>query len=536
MKLTKQDIKENCTEWRQKGFILPEYDMDEMVKKTEKAPEWIHFGAGNIFRAYIARIADDLLKAGEMETGIIAVNNSDSESIERIYKPCDCLTLLVGLRAKGNRYYRVLGSVAKALAAKGNGLEELLKMAEKESLKIISYTITEKGYAVKDVSGKILPQIEQDIKEGPDGNLDTVIGKTAAMLNKRYKANGRPISLVSMDNCSHNGEKLKEGVSLVIEKWAEAGLVEEGLKEYLAEKVAFPCSMIDKITPRPAETVAKELKELGVEDMELIVTKKGTYTSAYVNAEMPQYLVIEDCFPNGRAALEKAGVYITDLETVEKAEKMKVTVCLNPLHTALAVFGCLLGYNKISDEMEDEDLKKLVYELAYKEGIPVVPDPKIINPEDFLNEVLTERLPNSNLPDTPQRIATDTSQKLAVRYGETIKAWAQKEGTDKLELIPLVIAGWLRYLTAIDDEGNKMELSPDPELENVCKIITPEMVGKAELTAEEKKEIEKLLRNKDLFGVDLCEVGLSEKIMQDFTQMLKERGAVRETISRKVNR
>ena len=103
MKLTKQDIKENCTEWLQKGFILPEYDMDEMVKKTEKAPEWIHFGAGNIFRAYIARIADDLLNAGEMETGIIAVNNSDSESIERIYKPCDCLTLLVGLRAKGNR-------------------------------------------------------------------------------------------------------------------------------------------------------------------------------------------------------------------------------------------------------------------------------------------------------------------------------------------------------------------------------------------------------------------------------------------------
>ena len=77
--------------------------------------------------------------------------------------------------------------------------------------------------------------------------------------------------------------------------------------------------------------------------------------------------------------------------------------------------------------MEDEDLKKLVNELAYKEGIPVVPDPKIINPEDFLNEVLTERLPNSNLPDTPQRIATDTSQKLAVRYGETIKAWAQRK-------------------------------------------------------------------------------------------------------------
>jgi len=356
MKLTKQDIKENCAEWLQKGFILPEYDMDEMGKKTEKAPEWIHFGAGNIFRAYIARIADDLLKAGEMETGIIAVNNYDSESIERIYKPCDCLTLLVGLRAKGNRYYRVLGSVAKALAAKGNGLEELLKMAEKESLKMISYTITEKGYAVKDVSGKILPPIEKDIKEGPDGNLDTVIGKTAAMLNKRYKANGVPISLVSMDNCSHNGEKLKEGVSLVIEKWAEAGLVEEGLREYLAEKVAFPCSMIDKITPRPAETVAKELKKLGVEDMELIVTKKGTYTSAYVNAEMPQYLVIEDCFPNGRAALEKAGVYITDLETVEKAEKMKVTVCLNPLHTALAVFGCLLGYNKISDEIGNDIL------------------------------------------------------------------------------------------------------------------------------------------------------------------------------------
>ena len=131
-------------------------------------------------------------------------------------------------------------------------------------------------------------------------------------------------------------------------------------------------------------------------------------------------------------------------ETVNKVEKMKVCTCLNPLHTALAVFGCLLDYKLISKEMKDKDLVSLVREIGYVEGLPVVVDPGIINPKTFIDQVLNVRIPNPFMPDTPQRIATDTSQKLAIRFGETIKAYVAK-GLDLKNLrdIPLVFAGWL---------------------------------------------------------------------------------------------
>ena len=121
--------------------------------------------------------------------------------------------------------------------------------------------------------------------------------------------------------------------------------------------------------------------------------------------------------------MEKAGLYFTDRETVDKVEKMKVCTCLNPLHTALAIFGNLLGFTLIADEMKDEDLVKLVNILGYKEGLPVVVDPKILSPKAFIDEVVQKRIPNPFMPDTPQRIACDTSQKLSIRFGETIKAY-----------------------------------------------------------------------------------------------------------------
>ena len=119
---------------------------------------------------------------------------------------------------------------------------------------------------------------------------------------------------------------------------------------------------------------------------------------------------------------------------MNKTERMKVTACLNPLHTALAVYGCVLGYRLIADEMKDPALSGLVWKLGMDEGLPVVESPGILKPEDFLKEVLTERLPNPFLMDTPQRIATDTSQKVGIRFGETIKAYVRRgrrrEGID----------------------------------------------------------------------------------------------------------
>ena len=217
---------------------------------------------------------------------------------------------------------------------------------------------------------------------------------------------------------------------------------------------------------------------------------------------------------------EEAGVYMTDRTTVNRTEQMKVTTCLNPLHTALAVYGCMLGFTSIADEMKNEVLVKLIKKIGYDEGLPVVVDPKILNPKDFIDEVVNVRLPNPNIPDTPQRIASDTSQKIPVRYGETIKSYIST-GKDLNNLIgiPLAIAGWLRYLLAKDDRGSDFALSPDPMAEELQPIV-------------KSGDIHSILSNITIFGTDLYTTPLASKIENLFKEECAGNGAVMSTLKK----
>lgn len=353
---------------------------------------------------------------------------------------------------------------------------------------------------------------------------------TASLLLERYQNGAYPIAVVSMDNCSHNGDKVKDAVLTIAKVWQEKGFVSEGFIAYLTDssKVSFPWTMIDKITPRPDPEIVALLKDRGIVDMDPIKTERGTFIAPFVNAEKPQYLIVEDAFPNGRPPLEKAGVLFTDKQGVDLCERMKVTTCLNPLHTALAVYGCVLGYERISAEMDDGDLVKLIKKLGYDEGLKVVDDPKILSPKAFLDEVINERLPNKCLPDSPQRIATDTSQKVPVRFGETLKNYAKKGlETCNLVALPLAIAGWVRYLLAIDDNGKEFELSDDPLIPELKKILSgirfkdPSSVG---------DNLKPLLSNASIFGVDLYSIGLGSKIEKMVAEMIQGPGAVRKTL------
>ena len=266
--------------------------------------------------------------------------------------------------------------------------------------------------------------------------------------------------------------------------------------------------MIDKITPRPDARVEKLLSADGMEGLDAVVTSKNTYIAPFVNAEECEYLVIQDAFPNGRPPLEEGGVIFTQRETVDKVEKMKVCTCLNPLHTALAIYGCLLGYTLVSEEMKDPVLKKLVEIIGYREGLPVVVDPGILDPKEFIDQVVNVRIPNPFMPDAPQRIATDTSQKLAIRFGETIKAYQRDPSLDiaDLKLIPLVFAGWLRYLMAVDDSGKPFTPSPDPLLEAAGAYVADYSLSD---TPKNLDKLDKLLSNETVFGVDLTAIGMA---------------------------
>ncbi len=533
MKLTIEGIKEAAS-WASASIRLPEYNVEAVAENTKKAPVWVHFGAGNIFRIFIGGIADTLLNKGVIDKGITCVETFDFDVINRIYKPYDNLVLGVTLKEDGTTDKQVIGSLTEAIEAKTEDETQWMRLKEifaQKTLQMISFTITEKGYALKNAEGEYFSFIQKDIDNGPEKPV-SAMAVVCALLYHRFKNGQAPLAVVSMDNCSHNGEKLQNSILDIARAWMEKGFVEEEFLSYLTDEndISFPWSMIDKITPRPAESVCKELEEIGMEDMQPIITSKNTYIAPFVNAEAPQYLVIEDKFPNGRPALEQAGVYMTDRDTVNKVERMKVTTCLNPLHTALAVYGCILRYNLIADEMKDEQLNKLVMTVGPVEGMPVVTDPGILSPKDFVDEVIQVRIPNPFMPDTPQRIATDTSQKVGIRYGETIKSYVDTYGdAKKLTAIPLVIAGWCRYLLGVDDAGEAFELSSDPMLEQLREKMSGIEVGKPQTYQGQLREI---LSNENIFGIDLYQAGIGEKIEEMFVEEIQGAGAVRKTLKK----
>ncbi len=524
MKLSLKGIRDT-EEWSAAGIALPKYDVEAVAEKTRRNPTWLHFGAGNIFRIFIGGIADRLIESGLSDRGIVCAESFDFDIPNKIYKPFDNLVLAVTLNSDGTTDKSVYGSLCEAV--KTTQMCRLKEIIGAESLQMISFTITEKGYALKNSEGKYFKFAQSDIENGPD-SASSAMAVVCALLYERFKAGAYPIAAVSMDNCSRNGERLRSSVMTIAKEWEKRGFVDKRFLEYIADEdsVSFPWTMIDKITPRPSDKIASELAKIGVENMEPIKTSANTYIAPFVNAEKAEYLVIEDRFPNGRPPLEKAGVYMTDRETVNKSERMKVTACLNPLHTALAVYGCLLGYTLIADEMKDPQLNALVREIGISEGMPVVDDPIILSPEKFVGEVLNDRIPNPFMPDSPQRIATDTSQKVGIRYGETIKAYVRKYGdARKLKYIPLAIAGWCRYLLGIDDNGSELELSSDPMLDELRGIL-----GDIKLGDDAADRIRPILSNESIFGINLYEAGIGELIESYFREETEGIGAVRRTL------
>lgn len=527
--LNAASIQNEPERWEAAGVRLPSFDRAAMKTFTKTSPAWLHFGAGNIFRGFIAALQQRLLDRGLSRSGIVAAETFDFGILDAVYRPFDDLTLMVTLHADGATSREIIASVAEAVRADASVPEDLARLrevAENPSLQLISFTITEKGYALYGSDGALLPGAAQDAAQGPD-HVRHAMGVTASLLYRRWQAGGFPVAVVSMDNCSRNGEKLRSAVLAMANLWQKNGLVEEAFCSWLEDenRVSFPWSMIDKITPRPDPTVMESLQEAGIGGMEPVITERGTYIAPFVNGEEAQYLVIEDRFPNGRPPLEEAGVYLTDRETVEKSERMKVTACLNPLHTSMSLYGCLLGHTRICEEMRDPEITALIRRLGYCEGLPVVADPIILRPKDFLDEVIEKRLPNPFLPDTPQRIATDTSQKIPIRFGETIKSYCER-GLDMehLTAVCLTVAGWLRYLLAVDDEGKPFSPSSDPRLSELQDKLHEIRFGDPQSVCG---RLSPILSDESLFGLNLCETPLAARIEGMLMEELAGPGAVR---------
>lgn len=538
MKLTLEGMK-NTAAFQNAGILLPGYDVAAVSKKAKQAPRWAHFGIGNIFRIFIGGIADGLLEAGVLDRGLTCIETFDYDVVDKIYTPYDNLGLSVILHADGTRTYKVLGSMAEAVKAQSSDPAHWARLKEvfrSKELQLISFTITEKGYALAGSDGIYFPFIQSDIDNGPE-KATSAMAVLTAMLYVRYQDSRTPIALVSMDNCSHNGDLLRHSVLTMAREWQKKGYVTEDFLTWLGDEtqVSFPWTMIDKITPRPSDAIAADLETLGVEDMAPVITSKRTYIAPFINAEQPQYLVIEDRFPNGRPELEKGfGVYLADRATVNLSERMKVTACLNPVHSATGPVGVVLGEELYAKMLNtNPDMMKMARMVAYDEGLPMVEDPKILSPKAFTDELFTDRFPNEYLGDTNLRLATDTSQGVGVRFGETIKAYLKKYGSaERLTAIPLGIAGWLRYMLGVDDMGNTYELAPDPMVPEIQAALSSVVFGNPESLTD---QLHPILSNEKVFFIDLYKAGLGEKIEGMFREMIAGKGSTKATIHKYMN-
>ena len=184
----------NKEQWESKGYDLPKFDRAAVTENTKENPFWVHFGAGNIFRAFQANVVQNLLNDGVLDRGLVVAEGFDYEIVEKMNRPHDGYSILVTLKANGSVEKTVVGSVVESLTvdsdndADFNRLREIFK---KDSLQMASFTITEKGYSLVNGKGEMLPSVVADMEKGPE-KPESYIGKVVSLLYTRFQAGENP--------------------------------------------------------------------------------------------------------------------------------------------------------------------------------------------------------------------------------------------------------------------------------------------------------------------------------------------------------
>ena len=203
---------ENLDQILEKVDKGPNYDVTKLREESIKDPKWLAFGSGNIFRGFIARVNQDAINSGKEDRGISVVETFDEEIIEKIYKPYDNLALSVTLHKDGNFDTNLIANLVEALTLKD--MTRIKEIAVNPNLELMSFTITEKGYNLYGSDGNLMGVVSEDLENGPEASKH-LMSIVTALLNLRYKENGKALTLLSMDNASHNGDLVKNSVMLV---------------------------------------------------------------------------------------------------------------------------------------------------------------------------------------------------------------------------------------------------------------------------------------------------------------------------------
>lgn len=406
-----------------------------LTRTTPKpAPGIVHLGPGAFFKAFGAIYTQDAIENQGGNWGIVAVSLRSPTGRDQL-EPQDGVYTSVALGPDGADT-RVIGVITKVLVAPEDPEAVLATMVD-PAIRIVSLTITEKGYCYEPSTGKLKadhPDIVHDIKHRTAPR--SAPGYIVEALARRRAAGYRPFTVMSCDNLPSNGHLARE---IVVDM---ARMMDPELADWIASEVPFPSTMVDRITPATTEA-----------DVEKLAGSAGYYDPACVQHEPFRQWVIEDNFVDGeRPHWEVGGAqFVGD---VANHEMMKLR-CLNGTHSALAYLGYLAGYETIAETVADASFAGFCQKLWADEIIPTVTQPEGEDLPTYCAALL-ERYRNPSIRHRTWQIAMDGSQKLPQRLLGTVSD--NLEGGRPIEGLSLAIAAWMRYVGGVDENGGEIDV------------------------------------------------------------------------------
>ena len=467
-----------------KDIKLPAYD------RAALKPGIVHLGIGAFHRAHQAFYTEAVLNQFGGDWGIIG-SSLRSASVRDQLVPQDCLYTLVERSGEGEKL-QIIGAVLDTLVGPENPVALVAQMAA-ANIKIVSLTITEKGYCHDPATGNLNfnhPDIIHDLQQ-----LDkpvSAIGFIIAALKQRFEQQQKAFTVLSCDNLPNNGEVLEKVVTQFAEK------ISAEFAHWIKNNATFPCTMIDRIVPATTDDDRRDI------EARLAIDGESVRDEGMVVCEPFSQWVVEDKFADGRPAWEKVGVLM--VEDVRVFEKIKLRL-LNGAHSTMAYTGYLSGFQYISEVMEQPAFVNLVKTYMAREAGETVVAPAGFDIESYKQE-LRDRFSNKALKHRTWQIAMDGSQKLPQRLLETLRE--QLAGNGHIDILCLGVAAWIRYVSGVDEQGAAIEVS-DPlakELRAACDANQGNPAGMVNAVVGIQK----------VFGSDLIN---EERFVQTTTQWLE---------------
>lgn len=464
---------------------LPQYDRQQLRSRI------VHFGFGAFHRAHQALLTNRVLNAKGGDWGICEISLFSGDVLMSQLREQDHLFTVLEKGADGNQPI-VIGAVHECLNAKLDSLAVIIEKFCEPQVAIVSLTITEKGYCIDPATGKLDTQnarILHDLENPTEPH--SAPGILVEALHRRRERGLTPFTVLSCDNIPDNGHVVKNAVLGMAEKRSPE------LAKWIETHVSFPGTMVDRIVPAATEVSLAEItQELGVED------------PCAISCEPFIQWVIEDNFVAGRPEWEIAGVQM--VQDVLPWEQMKLRM-LNGSHSFLAYLGYLAGFAHVSDCMQDDAFREAARRLMLDEQAPTL---RITDVDlTAYADSLIDRFANPALQHRTWQIAMDGSQKLPQRMLEGVRVHLQRKST--WPLLALGIAGWMRYVSGVDDAGNAIDVR-DPLSEKIQVLVE---------TSSEKGRVKALLALSEIFGSDLPQHAQFVDAITDAYQRIVERGA-----------